>query len=580
MTAVAIASSLRAVPMFAELSAGQLERLAESSSTHRLQAGEWLFHEGDAGDSLYVVTAGSLDAVAELPVPVVVRTLPRGQCIGELALLTGEPRSLGVRARRDCELARIGRPEFEALLLSEAGFGLGLTRVLGERLRGHRSSVETQAAPPRVVGLVPLHEGAPVAAVAAELAAAFEAMGRLARLDPAEPLPLETLDRLEADHDRVLLVATSAARDDPWTAYCLRQSDLVVGVASRAAGSAAGAPVAERLRGCDLAFLAPAGVEPDLGAWMDALVPRTTHILRTGSPAGARRMARRLAGRSLGVVLSGGGARGFAHIGVVEELQRAGYEVDRLGGASIGGIVGALFAEGRSAGEVMEVMEAEYVRTTPLKGRTIPLVALSRGVKGFAAQHRIHGGRCIEGLDVNFYCVSADLAAQRLVVHRRGLVAIAVSATQALPAFVPPVQDGDRLLIDGGVLNNLPVDPMLATGEGPVIAVDISGALPAPGPSRSRLPWMRRWIVGPAAAWAPPIAETVLRSILLGNALTDAAARERADVVIRPDLHGVSTMRFKDVEAIRQRGREAALAALAGGQLAAIHPSGSVMTSA
>jgi predicted acylesterase/phospholipase RssA len=136
------------------------------------------------------------------------------------------------------------------------------------------------------------------------------------------------------------------------------------------------------------------------------------------------------------------------------------------------------------------------------------------------------------------------------------------------------------MLIDGGVLNNIPVDPMIATGEGPVIAVDISGALPPPRPSRSRVPWLRRWIVGPAADWAPPITETVLRSILLGNALTDAAARERADVVIRPDLHGVSTMRFKDVEAIRQRGREAALAALADGRLAAIHPSGSAMTSA
>src|SRR5260221_9383701 len=218
----------------------------------------------------------------------------------------------------------------------------------------------------------------------------------------------------------------------------------------------------------------------------------------------------------------------------------------------MGGMVGSLFAEERSPDECMEVLEAEYVRTTPLAGRPVPLVSLSRGVRGFAAQHRLHGDRHIEGLGVNFYCVSADLATQRLVVHRRGLVAVAVSAPQALPAFVPPVRDGERMLVDGGILNTLPVDPMLATGEGPVIAVDVSGALPPPRPPRSRLPMLRRWIVGPAAEYAPPITETLLRSILLGNALTDAAARERAHAVIRPQLRGVPTMRFPDLQPVRR----------------------------
>jgi NTE family protein len=565
----AVAGDLAAVPLFAELPPDQLARLARSAEMHRLGAGEWLFHQGDRGDSLYVVTAGSVDLVAEVGVPSVFRTLGRGQCVGELAILTGEPRLFGARAHRDSELARVSRDDVEALLLAEPSFGLALTRILADRLRRGPTPADNAATAPRLIALVALHPGAPVQAVADELAAAFAGMGSLARLDPAEPVPLATLDRLDAEHDRVLLVATAPSRDDLWTDFCLRQSDRVVGVASlrRDAGAA---PAGERLRGCDLAWVGPAGVEPPLVEWMDALDPRTTHMLRTGSPEGVRRMARRLAGRSLGIVLSGGGARGVAHVGVVEELQREGWEVDRIGGASMGGMVGSLLAEQRSGDECMAVLEAEYVRTTPLAGRTIPLVALSRGLKGFAAQHRVHGDRHIEGLDVNFFCVSADLATQRLVVHRRGLVAIAVSATQALPAFVPPVKDGDRLLIDGGVLNNLPVDPMVATGEGPVIAVDVSGALPPPRPPRSRLPFLRRWIVGPAAEWAPPITETVLRSILLGNALTDGTARERAHAVIRPRLRGVPTMRFRDLESIRRLGREAAQEAISTGQLAAL----------
>ena len=569
MSVDVVAQELAAVPLFAALSAEQLARLAGTAEMLRLRAGEWLFHQGDGGDSLYVVTAGSVDLVAELGAPSVFRTLGRGQCVGELAILTGEPRLFGARAHRDSHLARVSRDDVEALLLAEPGFGLALTRILAERLRRGPTLADNAASAPRIIALVALHPGAPVQRVADELAAAFAGMGTLARLDPAEPVPLSQLDRLESEHDRVLLVATEASRDDAWTDFCLRQSDRVVGVvASRRDGHAA--PVGERLRGCDLACVVPAGVEPPLAEWMEAVDPRTTHVVRTGSPAGVRRMARRLAGRSLGIVLSGGGARGLAHVGVVEELQREGYEVDRIGGASIGGMIGSLFAEQRSPEECMAVMEAEYVRTTPLAGRTIPLVALSRGLKGLLAQEKLHGGRSIEGLDVNFYCVSADLATQRLVVHRRGPVAIAVCATQALPAFVPPVRDGERMLIDGGVLNNLPVDPMISTGEGPVIAVDVSGALPAPRPPRSRMPFLRRWIVGPAVEWAPPITETVLRSILLGNVLTDAAARERAHAVIRPRLRGVPTMRFRDLESIRRLGRDAAREAIRDGQLAAL----------
>jgi NTE family protein len=346
----------------------------------------------------------------------------------------------------------------------------------------------------------------------------------------------------------------------------VRQADRVVAVATRADAVASSRDL-EKLHGCDLAFQCPPGVEPDLAAWLDGLESRTVHLLRDGSADGVARMARRLAGKSIGVVLSGGGARGLAHIGVLEELQRAGVVVDRIGSVSMGAAVGSLFAEGRSADEVAEIIDAAYVHDTPLRGRTIPIVALSRGLRGFETQHRIHGERRIEGLDIPFYCVSSDLVEQRLVVHRRGLVAVAVSASQALPAFVPPVQDGDRMLVDGAIFSNLPVEPMRETGEGPVIAVDVSGRLPRPRPPRSRVPFLRRWIAGPAAEWAPPITETLLRSILLGNVATDAAARESADVVIQPNLRGVATMRFRDLEGIRRLGREAVRDAVESGAL-------------
>ena len=559
-----VADQLRGIPLFAGVAGELVEAVAARATHRRLVAGEWLFHVNDPGDTLYVVAAGSIELLGETGTASI-SVLGRGEAIGELSLLTGEPRSASARARRDTDVIAIRRDDFNRMLDAEPGFALALVRVLGERLRV--ASAEPVTRRPRTIAVLPLHEGTPVDSVVEGLYAELAKMGAVVRFAGPE-LSSEALDQAEAANDWVLLAATSASRDDSWTSYCIRQADRVIALAARAIDVVG--PGVEQLSGCDIAYLSPSGSEPELEGWLDVITPRAIHVLRDGGLDGIRRTARRLAGRSVGVVLSGGGARGLAHIGVLEELQRAGVVIDRIGAVSMGATIGSLFAEGRPVDEVAEIVDATYVRDTPLRGRTIPIVALSRGVHGFAAQHRIHGERRIEGLDIPFYCVSSDLAAQSLVVHRRGLVAVAVSASQALPAFVPPVQDGERMLLDGAIFSNLPVQPMREMGEGPVIAVDVSGRLPRPRPPRSRVPFVRRWIAGPAAAWAPPITETVLRSILLGNVASDAAARESADVVIQPQLRGVSTMRFRDLEGIRRLGRDAVQESIASGALSRV----------
>lgn len=564
-----VADQLRRIRLFAGVPSDHIDAIAARATRHRVQAGEWLFREGDPGESMFVIASGSLELIGDDPSSAIHGSvLGAGEAIGELAVLTGAARSVSARARRDTELVMITRADFDQLLGAQPDFAVALVRVLGERLRAAAAADRTTRQP-RTLAVVPLHDGAPVDTFADGLLARLRALGSAIRVDARAELSSEELDRMELDNRWVLLVARSPELADAWTGYCVRQADRVIAVASRPSAAVRSASL-EHLRGCDLAFEAPAGVEPDIEGWLDALRARAVHVLRVGSTHGVARAARRLAGVSVGVVLSGGGARGLAHIGVMEELVRAGVLVDRIGSVSMGAAVGSLFAEQRSADEVADIIDRAYVRDTPLRGRTIPIVALSRGLHGFEVQHEIHGERRIEGLDISFYCTSSDLAAQRPVVHRRGLVAVAVSASQALPAFVPPVQDGDRMLIDGAIFSNLPVAPMREGDEGPVIAVDVSGRLPPPRPPRSRLPFVRRWIAGPAAAWAPPITETVLRSILLGNVASDAVAKEVADVVIEPRLRGVATMRFRDLEGIRKLGRDAVREAVDAGALATL----------
>ena len=204
-------------------------------------------------------------------------------------------------------------------------------------------------------------------------------------------------------------------------------------------------------------------------------------------------------GRSPGVVLSGGGARGLAHIGVLDVLIDADVKVDRVGGTSIGALVGSLIASGREPRDVTRVCRAELVERHPFRDYTMPRTSLIRARRAAAMLERLFGDAHLEDLALDNFCVSADLSTAEIVVHRRGAVVDAVGASMSLPGLAPPVRRDGRLLVDGGVLNNLPVDVMAATGEGPVIAVDVMARLPVGSSGR-----------------LPSIIETLARASVLG----------------------------------------------------------------
>ena len=169
---------------------------------------------------------------------------------------------------------------------------------------------------------------------------------------------------------------------------------------------------------------------------------------------------------------------------------------------------------------------------------------------------RTCGASRIEELAYNYFCISADLASATPVVHRRGPLARAVGASMSLPGLAPPVRDGDRLLVDGGVLDNLPVEVMVDADEGPVIAVDVM----ARGLPSAR----RRGRVGRTDR-LPSIVETLARATTLASRAQATASRELAAHTIVPDLRDIALLEFGRFDEIIDAGRLAAEQALADG---------------
>ena len=562
-----LVAALAEVPLLAGLSEELRARVGAEAREVLLNAGEWLFREGDAAHSAYVVRSGRLEVIAEGPPPVVIRAIKRGAVIGEVALLQEGVRSASVAARRDSSLIEIDREHFELLIHDAPDFALALTRSMGAQIAANQApAAEPTAA--RTIAVIALDAGAPCEEVSGRLAHVLGRYGTVAHLreDPERP-PADfpaLLDRAENENQRVLLDGGRAARGEPWTDFCRHEADTILAVTS-------GVPDRtwiERpapLNGCELVVTAP-GIPDDV---LVAFAPRETQVLHRGS--NLRRStditARRLAGRSVGLVLSGGGARAFAHLGVLDELEGSGVTVDRLAGVSMGAIVAGLAAADRGLDEIYEIFRSGFIEDNPSNDYTVPAVSLIRGRKTYRLLGEAFGTARIEELARRFFCVSCDLLARQMVVHRTGPLQDAVYASLAIPGIFPPVVDREgRLLIDGGVLDNLPVETMARTGEGPVIAVDV-GQRPCAPQERGRprlqplVRPIRRALTGREER-LPRLGETLMRTLTLASADTAAAALRHADVVIAPRVEGVGMLEWKQLDRVREIGRQAAREAL------------------
>jgi NTE family protein len=585
------AEFLRNVPVFAALSDQMRVEIGALASDVSVAREQWLFREGDPADGVYVVRVGHLEVLSEQGGEHTINTLTRGAVLGELALLSDSVRSASVRALRDTELLRIDKASFDSLLRSEPELALGLTRVLSAQLQASRAVPAAKRPRPVTIALRAIGADVPVLDIADELSRAMCAWGSVAVLYPDEQrhAPGEAgeqshgdldgtraeasarfaplVERCELDHDQVIMVCGAGEHPSAWDEFCTSRADRVLAVVSGAAPTHDSSWTAG-LRGADLVGYDVQPGSASLAGWIDTLQPASVFVLGAGDErhADCARMARRLAARSLGVVFAGGGARAFAHIGALDVLLDAGMLVDRVGGVSMGAFIGGLLASGSDSSAIDAACYEEWVQRNPINDYTVPRHALIKGNKARAMLERVFGDLRVEELARSFYCASVNLRASQLVIDRTGPLFEAVGASIALPLIGPPVRRDERLLIDGSLLDNLPLAPMSETGEGPVLAIDIKGGEERPGSAHDTSPQRadasERLARIARQPRLPSLPETMARIALLSSANTDESAKRHADMTIAVRVSGVGLLEFHQIDAAREAGRRAALSAL------------------
>jgi predicted acylesterase/phospholipase RssA len=545
---------MHAVPLFAELDMHMLEQLAQASEGVDVHAGDVVLHEGDAADAFYIVRAGLLEVVRGSACRV--RLLRAGMPFGELALLGHGTRTATVRAVRDTKLWRISRSVFEACLESEAAFARSMINALSALVFESAPWSDDAPSSRSVFSIVPLQEGLPVESLIDGLHAALGSASVIRRPQSAPGAWPRLVEESEQVGLPVLMVADSDR--DEWFEFCTREPDRVVLVADPSR------PVAglHDNSAFDLVLIGPALPGAVARALMK-VAPRAHHVIDQDDRESVARMSCRICGTSLGVVMSGGGARGLAHLGVLQALDAAGLRVDRYGGTSMGALVAALAAQGRPLADVADCLRRELAERKPFSDYAVPRVSLIRARRAASMLTRLFGNTAIEELPRDFFCMTSDLVSAEPVAHRRGPVVEAVGASMSLPGVAPPVRLGDRLLVDGGVLDNLPVQTMLSADEGPVIAVDVLAR---------GMPGARRTSRNGKASPLPGIVETLARSTTLASRRSADEQRALAALTIAPDLSDVSLFDFRRFDEIVATGRRAAEHALAEGSIAGLRP--------
>jgi NTE family protein len=562
-----------------------------------LAAGATLIEQGGSGDAGYLSISGRLRVyvAADGAPPRAVRELGRGEVIGEMALFTGEPRSATVVAVRDSVLVEFSKADFEALLAQHPQLSIGFTRQMIRRLQTEH--LRRPSAAPVTIGLLPVSPRVDIDAFARALAEQLARHGRVTRMDAAaldaavgagastdaaagERVAV-ALDALEAQHDFVLLVADAAP--GVWSERVVRNSDEILLVAD-ALDAPAVHPLESQLldrrparsEAAEILVLLhdAARVMPrDTRTWL-ARRPVAGHVhVRPALSRDMARLARLVSRKAVGLVLGGGGARGFAHLGVWRALAERGIEIDVVGGTSVGAVMAAVIAADRPIDIAFDVTRRAFARNPTGDFNLLPLVSLIRGGRVRRAVRTaidtLAGGPiAIEDLWKGYFCIASNYtqAAEQRLTH--GDLGHAVLASGAIPGALPPVVHEGDLLCDGGTFNNFPVDAMRDwRGVGRVIGVDLSVRSgrkhefdEVPGSLALLLDRLK-----PRAQQRyrlPTLIAYLLNITILYSASRQDEGERLTDLYLKPPLHRVGLLQWSRFDDVVRQGHEHAVEVL------------------
>jgi predicted acylesterase/phospholipase RssA/CRP-like cAMP-binding protein len=591
---------LAARPMLSGVEPETIAEVEAAFEPFRVRGGEHVVRRGQTGVPLIIVARGGLRAsyVDGQGHRHDVLEYFQGAAACEALVLSGCPAPLDLHAVRDSHLLLLAPEKFQVLAKRHPDLALHFARVIATHLVELFNSAELLSSFAQMADRVP-HTvvvlgagGESVRRMREHLADNLSGARRVVRLNgdearrttggshdggahdgEAEAAYERLLEwRCERDRGSELALLECEPSNPSWLDFCLRQADRILVLADEKALDPFGpggrgldwwrnAKIGERCCHIDLAIVHDRSDSlPRHGAMYAKLpgVSRLHHVRRENAAADAGRLARWLLDRPVGLVFGGGGALGIAHVGVLKALEEARIPVDIVGGTSMGAIFAGGNARGWSADEIMDHVRATFAPPFALYDPTIPLVSILAGKKMERVLRGLFEDIDIADLWTPFFCVSTNISHAHTEVHDSGSLWRAIRSSCSIPGLFPPYQLLKMILVDGGLIDNLPIDVMGEVCRGPVIAVDVFPYQRQKHEDEKRrrplLERLSRFL--PRSRGGPSLFDILVHATLVGSQRTTVAslARHPPALYLAPDLSRFHLLEWRSYQGLFDAG--------------------------
>lgn len=527
-----------------------------------IEPGEALFHQGDIPENFYILVNGKLSASFSTgkAKPKIVGYIHPGESVGELGALSNDPRSLDIIAVEKSFLLKLPSDTFKKLCRQYPSILFETVSPLVNRSREVIKALSTSEKK-KHIAILPANKDIDLKEFEVHIK---ETLGHYKKViiltenndtnDTNDTKNSVEKRIAEAEATNHVILYLLKSYETPLSKACWEKLSKIYVIGDGDAPPHVCRYTLEKLRNSrylievrrELILLYKHHVTPIYTSkWLALGTFFLHHHIQEKDKHDYQRLLRFMRGKAIGVVLSGGGARGWAHLGALKALIEADIPIDAIGGTSAGAIIGSLYARNKNLKMIHEEFDDLLATTSNVvtwRNLCWPAISLFN-CKDFTLEAQsLFQNIQIENLAIPYFCITCNLGLYKEVVHRSGLLWERIRASTAVPGLVPPMIINGDLHIDGGVINNLPVNVMreILGAESKIIAIElISHTLDNkkyyfPPTLTFKEAFLAKLRLGFKSYKFPPFLDMFIKSLLIGSSVKQEENALTADLLIKP----------------------------------------------
>lgn len=550
---------LKKYPILQHFSEEILQDLVHKSEIIEVDPDQFLFTNDEPSLNVYYMIDGCIEVYSSKNCDNLVSLVRSGDMIGEMGVVAGEPYGLTAKVHRTSHLLKIDHLLFLAFIRGNPSVLMQLTKSLASRLRNVVTGLYEKNYPIKNLVLYMDDPALDIAklketfqkAAADDSTTIFDKSAYNGKKDEI----VAFLAECENTHGvNIFLLEPS---DDPWTQAVIIYVEYIYIVSSEGNWNKVNQKILDCLkrRPCDLVICHEKSVGyQDTNKFYERYSFKRHHHI-TNNTSDFQRIYRYMTGQAYGLVISGGGFRGYVHYGLIKALTEAGVPIDAIGGASMGAVVGAGLAINPDWKRFNDLYEQSMLslRKKGFFNITLPIFSLLSGEVATKTLKKTYKKLEIENLPTNFWCVVSNLSERQKEIKHYGTLWEWLRASMAIPGIFPPFEKNGNLYVDGGLCSNLPVQDMreYLDNSGTIITLDISVSLLqeikylCPPVLTLKEALLYKLGLSNKDYIFPSLLEILLESSCINQYINDTQGAMLADITIDPDTSELSTLNPK-----------------------------------